>query len=60
MADYAESIAGCLYVSSVSGDAGVHPADTNRVRAIIVYDRIWIVYCTIGGGSGLVRGIGVQ
>ena len=44
MADYAESIAGCLYVSSVSADAGVHPADTNRVRAIIVYDRIWIVY----------------
>ena len=44
MVDYAESIASCLYVPSVSGDAGVHPVGTNKVRAIIVYDRIWIEY----------------
>ena len=44
MAHYAESIAGCLHVPSVSRDAGGHPVGTNKVRAIIVYDRIWIVY----------------
>ena len=46
MADYAESIAGCLHVPSVSGDAGGRPVGTNKVRAIIVYDQIWIEYDT--------------